>query len=71
MLIYIVAILIGLVCASLLYVSNERQHYGKILTAVLFFIRAFVVAMLVLLFFNPYLKHKNNKIEQATIIIDT
>lgn len=69
MLIYIVAILIGLVCASLLYVSNERQHYGKILTAVLFFIRAFVVAMLVLLFFNPYLKHKNNKIEQATIII--
>lgn len=69
MLIYIVAILIGLVCASLLYVSNERQHYGKILTAVLFFIRAFVVTMLVLLFFNPYLKHKNNKIEQATIII--
>lgn len=69
MLIYIVAILIGLVCASLLYVLNERQHYGKILTAVLFFIRAFVVAMLVLLFFNPYLKHKNNKIEQATIII--
>lgn len=69
MLIYIVAILIGLVCASLLYVSNERLHYGKILTAVLFFIRAFVVAMLVLLFFNPYLKHKNNKIEQATIII--
>lgn len=69
MLIYIVAILIGLVCASLLYVSNEKQHYGKILTTVLFLIRAFVVAMLVLLFFNPYLKHKNNKIEQATIII--
>lgn len=69
MLIYIIAIITGLFFASILYISNKKQHYGKILTATLFFIRAAVVSIIVLLFFNPYFKHKNNKVEQATIVI--
>lgn len=69
MLIYIIAIILGLSFASLLYISNKKQHYGKILTAILFFIRTVAVSIVVLLFFNPYLKHKNNKIEQATIVV--
>ena len=39
------------------------------MTAILFFIRTVAVSIVVLLFFNPYLKHKNNKIEQATIVV--
>lgn len=69
MLIYITAILTGLSLASILYVSNKKLHYGKILTTCLFLLRAFVAAILVLLLFNPYFRHKNSKIEQATIVI--
>lgn len=69
MLIYIIAIIAGLMSASLLYVSNKRQHYGKFLTTSLFLLRAIVVAIVTLLLFNPYFKHKDSIIEQATIII--
>lgn len=69
MLIYITAIIIGLAYASILYVSNKKQHYSRFLTSVMFTLRTAVVSLIVLLLFNPYLKHKKNKIEQATIII--
>lgn len=69
MLIYIIAIIAGLSYASLLYLSNKKQHHGKFLTTILFFLRASVVAIIALLFFNPYFKHKNNKIEESTIVI--
>ena len=67
--IIITAILTGLCYASLLYLFNKSQHYGKALTTTLFILRTVVVGLLVLLFFNPYIKKKTNKIESATIII--
>lgn len=67
--IIITAILTGLCYASLLYLFNKSQHYGKALTTTLFILRTVVVGLLVLLFFNPYIKKKTNKIEPATIII--
>ena len=67
--IIITAILTGLCYASLLYLFNKSQHYSKALTTTLFILRAVVVGLLVLLFFNPYIKKKTNKIEPATIII--
>ena len=67
--IIITAILTGLCYASLLYLFNKSQHYSKALTTTLFILRTVVVGLLVLLFFNPYIKKKTNKIEPATIII--
>ena len=67
--IIITTILTGLCYASLLYLFNKSQHYGKALTTTLFILRAVVVGLLFLLFFNPYIKKKTNKIEPATIII--
>ena len=65
----IIAIFSGLCCAGLLYLHNRKQHYGSTLTTILFLTRTIVVASLILLLFNPYLKSKNNDIEPATIII--
>ena len=65
----IIAILTGLCCAAILYLFNKTQHYGKTLSTILFILRTIVVGILVMLFFNPYIKKKTNKIEAATIII--
>lgn len=67
--IIITAILTGLCYAALLYLFNKSQHYGKALATTLFISRTLVVGLLVLLFFNPYIKKKTDKIEPATIII--
>ncbi len=67
--IYVIAILTGLCLAALLYVINKRQHYGKVLTTVLFTLRSVAVALLVLLLFNPYYKSEVSEVEPATIII--
>lgn len=64
----IIAIAAGLVYAGLLYLFNRRQHYGKTLTAILFALRFVVVAVVMMLFFNPYIKQKINKIEQPIIV---
>lgn len=64
----IIAIAAGLVYAGLLYLFNRRQHYGKTLTAMLFALRFIVVAVVMMLFFNPYIKQKINKIEQPIIV---
>lgn len=64
----IIAIAAGLVYAGLLYLFNRRQHYGKTLTAMLFALRFIVVAVVMMLFFNPYIKQKTNKIEQPIIV---
>ena len=65
----VIAIFTGLCYASLLYLFNKSQHYGKTLTTILFILRTIAVGVLILLFFNPYIKKKTNKIEPATIII--
>ena len=67
--IYVIAILTGLCYAALLYVFNKRQHYGKVLTAILFILRSVTVALLVTILFNPYFKSKVSEVEPATIII--
>ena len=67
--IILTAIITGLCYAALLYLFNKNQHYGKALTTTLFILRTLVVSLLVLLFFNPFIKKKTNKIEPATIII--
>lgn len=64
----IIAIAASLVYAGLLYLFNRRQHYGKTLTAMLFALRFVVVAVVMMLFFNPYIKQKTNKIEQPIIV---
>ena len=63
------AIFTGLCYASLLYFSNKKQHYSKTLTAILFTARTIVACLIVLLFFNPYIKQRSNHIEPSTIII--
>lgn len=69
MLIIIVSILIGICFASLLYVYNKKQHYSKLLNAILFIIRSLAISLIVLLFFNPYIKINNKVTEPSTIII--
>lgn len=67
--IIVIAILTGLCYASLLYLFNKSQHYGNILATTLFILRTIAAGLLMLLFFNPFIKKKTNKIEPATIII--
>ena len=67
--IVIIAITIGLLYAGLLYLHNKKQHYNRILTILLFTLRCFVASLLVILFFNPYIKLKQKTLEPSTIII--
>jgi len=62
----ILALAIGAVYASLLYLFSKK--YGKGLTVLLFVLRTIVVATVVMLFFNPYIKQKINKIEKPIIV---
>ena len=67
--IFIIAIFFGLCYASLLYLFKKKEQYGKTLTALLFTLRFIVVSLLVIVFFNPYIKTKEKTIEPSTIII--
>ena len=62
----LMALAIGLVYASLLYLFSKK--YGKMLTVLLFSLRAIVVAIVVMLFINPYIKQKTAKIENPIIV---
>ena len=66
MLSVLIALAIGLVYASLLYIFSKK--YSKPLTILLFSLRTIVVATVVMLFINPYIKQKINKIEQPIVI---
>ena len=66
MLSVLIALAIGLVYASLLYIFSKK--YSKPLTILLFSLRTIVVATVVMLFINPYIKQKTNKIEQPIVI---
>ena len=63
----LLALAIGLVYASLLYLFSKK--YSKALTVLLFSLRTIVVATVVMLFINPYIKQKTYKIEKPIIII--
>ena len=67
--IYVIAIFFGLCYASLLYLFNKKQHYGKSLTILLFILRCLCTSLLVILFFNPFFKIKKTTTEKSTIII--
>jgi hypothetical protein len=67
--IFVIAIFFGLCFASLLYLFNKKQHYSKSLTTLLFILRCTATSLLVILFFNPFLKIKKKAIEKSTIII--
>lgn len=69
MLMIIISVLIGLCFATLLYISNKKQHYSRLLNAILFIIRSLSISLIVLLFFNPYIKVNNKVTEPSTIII--
>ena len=60
------ALAIGAVYASLLYLFSRK--YSKGLTVLLFALRTIVVATVVMLFINPYIKQKINKIEKPIIV---
>lgn len=66
--IYIIAIIIGLCFASVLYLFN-KNHYGRTLATLLFILRAITVAILIVLLFNPFFKQKNSIVEPATIVL--
>ena len=63
----IIALAIGAVYASLLYLFSRK--YSKGLTVLLFALRTIVVATVVMLFINPYIKQKINKIEKPIIVL--
>ena len=65
----VVALLVGVAVAGVLYFRNREQHYGKALTAVLFALRTLAVGIVVLLLFNPYLRQKVSSVEQPTIVL--
>ena len=61
------ALAIGAVYASLLYLFSKK--YGRGLTVLLFALRTIVVATVVMLFVNPYIKQRTYKIEQPVVVI--
>lgn len=63
------ALLSGVAVATLLYVRNKRQHYGKALNAILFALRTLIVSLVVLLLFNPLIRQKFSSVETPTLII--
>ena len=65
----IVSLLAGLAAATVLYVRNKKQHYGKALTIILFVLRTLIVGLVVLLLFNPLIRQKFSSVETPTIIL--
>ena len=63
------ALLAGLAAAAVLYVRNKKQHYGKVLNAILFVLRTLMVGLVVLLLFNPLIRQKFSSVETPTIIL--
>ena len=63
------ALLAGLAAATVLYVRNKKQHYGKALNAILFALRTLMVGLVVLLLFNPLIRQKFSSVETPTIIL--
>ena len=61
------ALAIGALYASLLYLFSKK--YGRGLTVLFFALRTIVVATVVMLFINPYIKQKTYKIEQPIVVI--
>ena len=63
------ALLAGLAAATVLYVRNKKQHYGKALNAILFALRTLIVGLVVLLLFNPLIRQKFSSVETPILIL--
>ena len=63
------SLLAGLAAATVLYLRNKKQHYGKALTAILFALRTLIVGLMVLLLFNPLIRQKFSTLEMPTVIV--
>ena len=63
------ALLAGLAAATVLYVRNKKQHYGKALTIILFALRTLMVGLVVLLLFNPLIRQKSSSVETQTSLL--
>ena len=63
------ALLAGVAAATVLYVKNKKQHYGKALNAILFALRTLIVGLVVLLLFNPLIRQKFSSVETPTLIL--
>ena len=63
------SLLAGVAAATLLYFRNKKQHYGKVLTIILFVLRTLMVGLVVLLLFNPLIRQKFSSVETPTIIL--
>lgn len=66
---FLVAAVVGLALAMLLYFRNKKQHYGKPLTIILFVLRALIGGLVTLLLFNPYIRQKVSSVEQPTLLL--
>lgn len=65
----LVAVVAGVALASVLYVKNKKQHYGRALTIALFALRSLIGFGVVMLLFNPYVRQKVKVLEQPTVIL--
>ena len=63
------SLLAGLAAATVLYLRNKKQHYGKALTVILFALRTLIVGLMVLLLFNPLIRQKLSTVEMPTVIL--
>ena len=66
---YLLAALVGVAFAMVLYFRNRRQHYGKALTAVLFVLRTLIGGLMTLLLFNPFIRQRLSVMEQPTLVL--
>ena len=65
----IVAIVLGIAVASVLYLKNKKQYYSKWLTVSLFALRTIAVACIVMLAINPFLTINDRKVEKPVAIL--
>ena len=66
---YLVAVALGVAFALLLYFRNKKQHYGKLLTIVLFALRTLIGGLVTMLLFNPYIRQRISVLEQPTVVL--
>lgn len=65
----LVAAMVGVALAMVLYFRNRKQHYGKPLTIALFILRTLIGGLVTLLLFNPYIRQRVSVVEQPTVVL--
>ena len=53
---FLVAVAVGVAFAMVLYFRNRKQHYGRLLTIVLFALRTLIGGIVTMLLFNPFIR---------------